>query len=141
MPPIIALISAIAIFIVVLILFLQHDLDRWMKNLPVDHGGKSVLRRLPFQLPSVAGFAVFAMNWWAIPVSYLMMNAYWWEFFDGIYNIKRGYRWRYNGSFNDPGHTDAGTDKFLKRFKPWQQAIIKWAGISVLTFTYYLTIK
>lgn len=141
MTPIIALISAIAVFIVVLILFLNHDLNKWRQNKPVDHGGKSVLRRLPFQLPSVALFSLYALNWWAVPVSYLMICAFWWEFFDGIYNVSRGYRWRFNGSFNDPGHTDAGTDKFLRRLKPWQQMIVKWVLIAGFTFWYITLIK
>lgn len=141
MPPIIALISAIAVFIVVLVLFLNHDLTRWRESKPVDHGGKTVLKRLPFQLPSIALFAVYAMNWWAVPVSYLMMNLTWWFWFDGIYNVARNKKWFYPGSFNDPGHTDAWTDKLLRRMKPWQQAILKLGLCGVSIFWYITLIK
>ncbi len=141
MIPVIALISGIAVFVVVLALFLSHDLSKWRNNEPVDHGGKTVLKRLPLQLPSVAMFAVYAHNWWAVPISYIMISALWWEFFDGIYNAKRGLRWRYNGSFNDPGHTDAATDRFLKNLKPWQQALLKWGLIGASITAYILSIK
>ena len=141
MPLIAALIAAVATFVVTLILFLSNDLAKWKKGIPVDHGGKTVLRRLPLQLPSVVLFALYAQNWWAAPVAYIMISAFWWEFFDGIYNIRRNFHWRFNGSFNDPGHTDAWTDKLLKRMKPWQQSVLKWGLIAASTFVYILLIK
>lgn len=132
---------SITMFLGVLTLFLYRDLKKWSAGIPVDHGGKTVIKRLPYQLPSAIGFAFFAgegwgINWWGIPVAYLMMNFFWWEFFDGVYNIRRDKRWRYNGSFNDPGHTDAWTDKLLKRMKPWQQAVLKWGCIAASIFLY-----
>lgn len=144
MPLIAALIAAIATFIATLILFLSNDLSKWRKDYtPVDHGWKSLLRRLPLQLPPAVLFAVYAQNFWAFPVAYIMMNAVWFEFFDGLYNVSRTmpnstkkFPWRYNGSFNDPGHTDAWTDKLLRRMKPWQQALLKWSLIAVSIFWY-----
>lgn len=141
MNPIVCLISGIATFLVVLALFLDHDLKRWKDNQPVDHGGKTVLRRLPLQLPSVTFFSLYAMNWWAIPVSYLVLNTAWWFFFDGIYNISRKKKWFYNGSFNDPGHTDAWTDKLLRKMKPWQQALLKLSLIAGSIYWYTTLIK
>ena len=149
MPLIVALISAIALFILALILFLSHDLSKWRKDYtPVNHGWKTVLKRVLFLLPAAVLFSLYAKNWLSFPVAYIMMMAVWWEFFDGIYNISRTmpsstkkFPWRYNGSFNDPGHTDAGTDGFLKNMKPWQQALLKWGLIAASIFGYILTIK
>lgn len=134
---ILILIISIAAFIAVLLWFLHRDLKKWGASIPIDHGGKSVLRRLLFQLPSAIGFIWFAdWNLWAFPVAYLMMNFTWWEFFDGIFNIRRNFHWRFNGSFNDPGHTDPWTDKLLRRMAPWQQAVLKWSLIGISVFIY-----
>ena len=62
-----------------------------------------------------------------------VLFSYYWEFFDGWLNTKRGYSWRWNGS-NDEG--DAKTDNFLQNYTPIQQMLIKWVLIIVFTILY-----
>lgn len=135
------LISAIVLLVGALALFLVKDLKKWRNGIPVDHGGKTVIKRLPFQLPAAICFCIYANNLAAIPIAYIMMNFFWWEFFDGIYNIARKKKWRFNGSFNDIGHTDAFTDKMLRKMKPLQQALLKWGLILISVFVYILLIR
>lgn len=62
-----------------------------------------------------------------------VLFSYYWEFFDGWLNSKRGYSWRWNGS-DDEG--DAKTDNFLQNYTPIQQAFIKWGLITIFTILY-----
>jgi len=62
-----------------------------------------------------------------------VLFSYYWEFFDGWLNLKRGYSWRWNGS-DDP--SDAKTDNFLQNYTPRQQMYIKWGLIIVCTVLY-----
>lgn len=65
-----------------------------------------------------------------------VLFSYYWEFFDGWLNTKRGYSWRFNGS--DDGEGDAKTDDFLQNYTPKQQALIKWVFIMIFTILYVL---
>jgi len=68
-----------------------------------------------------------------------LLSSWWFEFFDGLLNLKRGYSWRFNGS-DDPD--DAKTDNFLQNYTAKQQIIIKWGLILLFTslyiYVYYL---
>lgn len=64
-----------------------------------------------------------------------MIGAWWWEFFDGFLNMKRGYPWRYNGSEDSD---DAQADNILQSLSPLKQAILKWTLITLFTTLYIL---
>ena len=135
MTQLIIIATAAVLFIAVLIGFIRWDFSEIKKGSPIRHGNELIVR-LPCLLPSAVGLSVAAGHWWVIFISYCMLLSIWWEFFDGVLNKKRGFNWRFNGSFNDPGHKDAFTDKLLKQLEPDQQAFLKWSLIIIFVFVY-----
>ncbi len=135
--------AAVMCFVAVFLFFLYHDYKQWENNIPINHN-KERWQRVVAQLPAAIFFTkatgqIGLMALLAIVAAYLMMNFIWWEFFDGIFNLKRGKHWRYNGSFNDVGHDDPPTDKFLKRLHPVVQGILKWSLIAGSTYLYIIS--
>jgi hypothetical protein len=72
----------------------------------------------------------------AAPLSGAMIAFFIWLFFDGIYNLLRGFNWWYNGSDEVD---DAKTDTFLKSIPVWLQAVIKIGGLVALITIYIVT--
>lgn len=87
-------------------------------------------------------FPLHSLNEWHIAAKVAIVSgilfSYYWEFFDGWLNLKRGYSWRFNGS-DDP--SDAKTDNFLQKYTPIQQALIKWGLITIFTILYIIIQK
>lgn len=138
----IGIVIAIIWFIVIMYLDVQSDYKRIQTN-SVKHG-RGLAVRTAVLLPSF-GCLLFPLDniqWWYITLKSFvvagMLSAWWWEFFDGWLNTKRGYNWRYNGS-DDIG--DANTDNFLQKYNPVQQMWIKWLLITIFTITYFFYFK
>lgn len=74
-----------------------------------------------------------------IIIKYLVVIALqafvWWEFFDGWYNKKRGYSWRFTGT-NDKD--DALSDNFLQEFTPFEIGLGKWTLIMIFLISYII---
>jgi hypothetical protein len=78
---------------------------------------------------------------WRILLVALMLAAYWWKIFDGIYNICRNQPWSSDGSHDDPEEPDdSKTDLFLDKYTPVQKFLIKAGCIIVLTGLYIITL-
>lgn len=117
----------------------QSDYKRISKN-TINHTRGAIVRTL-LLIPAF-GCLYFPLSnlalWYIIikaAIVGLMMAFWWWEFFDGWLNTKRGKSWRYNGS-DDPN--DAKTDNFLQNYTPKQQMLIKWGLIIIFTIFYIL---
>ena len=135
----IGIVIAIIWFIAVLYLDVQSDYKRIQTN-SIKHGrGLAVRTAALFPSFGCLLFPLDNIQWWYIALKSFvvagMLGAWWWEFFDGWLNTKRGYSWRYNGS-DDEG--DAKTDNFLQKYTPVQQMWIKWSLITIFTITYFL---
>lgn len=140
----IRIIIAIVLFLGVLSWDLISDLNKWHNNyFPVNHFWEAVIR-MGLLIPStllLAGFTPkFIPKKWLLNLflSVLMLGAYWWFFFDGLYNSFRGFPWLFNGSV-DGG--DSVLDLFLMKLRDWQEATIKLGLIATTTYFYVRKVK
>lgn len=132
---ILCFLAAIIAFILILKWDVTDDYEKWKKELPVKHGKELIPRMLLLCIPGILfSIPVFPAVWAIITIPF-MLGSWWFEFFDGWYNKKRGFAWRFNGSVDKD---DAKTDKFLRRFSPKVQAIIKWSLITLFTVLYII---
>lgn len=124
-------------FIVIMYLDVQSDYKRIQTNSVVHSRG--LLIRAAALIPSFLCFLLPVSN---PHITYIvikavvvagMMASWWWEFFDGWLNTKRGYSWRFNGSEDSD---DAVADNFLQNFSPAEQLWLKWTLIVIFTLTY-----
>src|SRR5690242_19156693 len=122
----------IALAVIWFYVILRWDVFTDYKRQHIQHTKEAVKRSI-FLIPSFLCLLlpVHHMLWLQIAlkgiVSAGLIGSIWWEFFDGWLNLKRGYKWRFNGS-DDPD--DAKTDHFLQRLTPLQQGLLKWGLIS-----------
>ncbi len=73
---------------------------------------------------------------WAYPLSALMCASFIWFFFNGLYNVLRGYNWWFTG--------DAGgsfTDKILKIIGPFAQKVVEIVLLFTTIILYIIFLK
>jgi len=131
------IILGIITFIVVMYLDVQSDFKRLDTN-TINHKRGTWLRILG--LIPVFGCFYFPLE--SLTFGHIILKVFvvagllfswWWEFFDGWLNLKRGKSWRYNGSDDI---NDAKTDNFLQKYASKQQTFIKWGLILIFTLSY-----
>lgn len=126
-------------FLVVLYFDVQSDYKRLTTN-TIDHKRGALVRTLAL-LPSFGCFyfPLDNLGWLYIFAKFIVVTgllvSWWWEFFDGWLNTKRGKSWRYNGSDDKD---DAKTDNFLQKLTPIEQMAVKWGLIITFTTLYIL---
>jgi len=127
-------ILAVLLFTGVLYLNVNTDYNKWLKNIPIKHARNWFLRGLEL-IPCIILLNYPWFDLRQIVSSIFLSGAIWWEFFDGWYNKKRGFKWRFNGSKDKD---DAFLDKILRKFTPKQQAILKWSLIILFLILYII---
>jgi len=127
---------AIIIPIFLLIIKLVNDYRLWLDSKPVNHS-KEWKILVACCIPSIILFTLKSnLDWYfAIPLSGLMIAFFIWLFFDGIYNVLRGFNWWFTGSDDAD---DAKSDNFLQSLKLWQHIAIKIGGLALLITIYIL---
>lgn len=126
-------------FLVVLYFDVQSDYKRLTTN-TIDHKRGALVRTLAL-LPSFGCFyfPLDNLGWLYIFAKFIVVTgllaSWWWEFFDGWLNTKRGKSRRYNGSDDKD---DAKTDNFLQKLTPIEQMAVKWGLIITFTTLYIL---
>ena len=73
-----------------------------------------------------------------VPVAGGMIAFFIWIFFDGLYNLSRGYNWWFTGT-DDPD--DAAMDNFLQKLTLNQHKSIKIFGFLLFTILYIITLR
>ena len=132
-------ILGIVIFTVILYLDVQSDYKRLESN-TINHNRGTWLRILGL-IPTFGCFyfPIDSLTFGHIALKVFivagLLFSWWWEFFDGWLNSKRGKSWRYNGS-DDPN--DATTDNWLQELSPPQQMWLKWGFIMIFTIAYII---
>jgi hypothetical protein len=110
------------------------DYKKWKKKIPINHTGQLILRSF-LLIPCILLLVIPYVSVWQILAALGMAGSIWWEFFDGFYNKIRGFSWRFNGTV-DPD--DSFLDRFLYKFSPLQETILKWGLIVIFTTLYIL---
>jgi hypothetical protein len=126
---------AIVWFIAVLNLELESDLAKWEDDKDVKHRSKPVTRGL-LLAPGYILLGMAIHPWWVgIIVSAFVFGAAWWLFFDGFYNIRRGFHWGFNGSpvLKDD---DSILDQVLRRMSDFQELCLKIGLLIGFIFVY-----
>ena len=72
------------------------------------------------------------------PLSAIMVMGFIWFWFDGLYNVIRGYNWGFTGT-DDPD--DAKSDKLLKSMPFAAQVFVKFSDLLLPTLIYVLTYR
>jgi len=127
-------ILAVLLFTILLYLNVNTDYNKWLKNILIKHTRNWFLRALEL-IPCIVLLNYPWFDIRQIISSTFLFGAIWWEFFDGLYNIKRNFAWRFNGSKDKD---DAFLDKILRKFTPKQQAILKWSLIIIFLILYII---
>lgn len=125
LPYILSLIS----FFIVLKWDVNSDYKKWLDKKPVNHFKESLIR-IVYLIPSVCFLAypkiINIQNFWYVLLqilqSSLLLSALWWELFDGWYNKKRKFKWRFNGSVD---LDDSKSDKFLYKIGDFWEGFLK----------------
>lgn len=126
---------AILWFIGVLWWDVTSDYKKISNNIPIKHTRDMIIRSL-LMAPSALGFWLTNFSLISLPIIVFMQEAWYWEFFDGLLNTKRGQSWRFNGS-HDPD--DSKMDSFLYHISSAKQALLKWGLIILFTSGYIIT--
>lgn len=132
----VSIILALIWFTGILYWNVDYDYKKISQGIPIDHKKHAVIRAA-LLVPSSIAFLMPSFSLLQIPIVICMQGAWWWEFFDGWLNSKRGYPWRFNGG---GGEGSADSDNFLRKFTPTQQALIKWGLIVLFTTIYIITL-
>lgn len=137
----ILLILAVIWFAGVLYWDVQTDFKKWKLGIPVKHRKEAIVRSLLLApvfigliwnyLPTNFGRTIYYSF-----VTLGLMFSIWWELFDGFYNKKRGYSWRFNGTV-DPD--DSKLDRILYGLNNTQETILKWGLILIFLILYLVT--
>lgn len=131
------LLIGIAAFFIVLGVDLYTDLEAGVN---IDHKRGAILRAIgllfsliPLTLYSKGkGVNILLAGF----LSTLLIGFNYLNFFDGFYNIFRGYGWFFTGS--EDGSADAITDNFFQAIPLWLHATIKIIGSLTSILIYYL---
>jgi hypothetical protein len=130
---------AIILFLLVLIMDLWIDYNKWLHNHSVNHSRKAWVR-FAFLLPSLTLFYLAASHTLLTIIAVLGMAGFiYLTLFDGLYNVLRGFKWTFTGS--DEGAGDAWTDRIQRRLGPMWSMVVKWMGIAGFVALYYTLLK
>ena len=130
------MIIPIAVILFVLGIKLIYDHHLWLSHKPVNHKLEWMLMASG-SIYSVIRFAnesILPLTW-AYPLSALMCASFIWFFFNGLYNVIRGYNWWFTGSGGG-----SFTDKVLKIIGPTAQKILEIVLLfgSITFYIFYL---
>jgi hypothetical protein len=126
-------ILAIIWFFLVLKWDVNTDFKKWKENKPIKHTKEGIIRAL-LLLPSVVLLTLPDFTIWKLLAAASLEASVWWELFDGLYNKKRGFKWRFNGS-QEPD--DSRLDKFLYHLSDSKETLLKW-GLIILSLCGYI---
>lgn len=112
------------------------DYNRWMKE-SIDHTKEGIMRTF-LLVPSTLLLCYPEFSIWNIVASVILQATVWWELFDGFYNNKRRFHWRFNGTIEPD---DPKLDIFLRKLSPRQQAALKWGLILISLIMYIIIIN
>lgn len=131
-------IIAIMLYIVLFSYILQTHLELWEQGKTINHTKWLLYRQIGF-IPIVLGLLIAKgdFNLLLIIATFGLLNSVWWLLFDGLFNIKRGFNWWYNGSFGEEEVDGSWFDSLLKNLKPWQDGLIK-IGLITIFLSLYL---
>ncbi|MEO6610760.1 MAG: hypothetical protein ABIT05_01465 [Chitinophagaceae bacterium] len=123
------------------------DYRKFLRREPVNHK-KEWLVCAALSIPSVVLLVVghpaySGVSWptfWITICVVLLEMVLFWFLFDGIYNVLRGQKWNFLGSFNDPGHEDSDLDKVAQIMGAELSQFIKIVGSAVLIIVYVLSL-
>lgn len=136
------IIAGIVTFLAVLAWDVITDYQKWLNEHKVVHksfsefGVRVLLLIIPGILfflaahnetPLLATAKVFVIG--------SMIGFNFFNFFDGIYNLARGYNWFFTGSDDED---DADTDNFLQSIPLWLHIFFKVGGSAISIFLYTL---
>ncbi len=129
------LVAGSAVFFIVL----AADLFTDLRSDSINHTRGAFLRALGL-LPCLIFFSLAPKKTkWYIPLIVLaMIGINYWNLFDGLYNLFRGFGWFFTGS--EDGADDAKTDNFLQSIPLWAHVFIKIGG-SIATILIYIKAK
>lgn len=127
---------AAAIPVIVIIVKLVLNIKAWHARKPVKH----FIEWLIMAAACVPSIIIFTnesslATWLAAGVSAGMIAFFIWLFFDGFYNVLRGYGWFFTGSDDKD---DAKTDDLLQRLPLWLHIVIKIGTLIALLTVYIL---
>ena len=133
------MIIAIAIVCAVIALKLITNYRKWLRKRPVNHGLEWVvmaaLSAYPIYVFTVKHSLPFYISG---PLSAIMVMGFIWFWFDGLYNVIRGYNWWFTGTDDAD---DAKSDKLLKSMPFAAQAFVKFSALLLPTLIYVLTYR
>ena len=131
-------IIALIWFAAVLVWELRHALRRWKAGKDIKHKWQPV-KRAAMLSPAIVLLTCASPAVWyfSLGAALLMVALAWWLLFDGIYNIRRGFNWWFNGS--PEGKTDDSfLDKILRRIPDRAEKWLKIGALVVTVFFYVL---
>jgi hypothetical protein len=132
---------SVILFFLILTWDVNSDYDKWKQGIRVNHT-KEALLRIALLTPSTILLAVpkllnspktidhYALY---IGLAACLLFAIWWELFDGWYNKKRGFKWRFNGTVDDD---DSTLDRFLYSIGDTAEGVLKIGLIALFLFLY-----
>jgi hypothetical protein len=127
------------IFFTLVILFvkLTIDFNKWLNLKKVNHTLEWRILAIASLIPTYF-FISYSNSHWFITglISSGMISFFIWIFFDGLYNLLRGYNWWFTGSDDED---DAKTDDFLQKLTLTQHKLIKIIGLIIFVIFYLLT--
>ena len=134
------IIWSIIFVLIVIVVKLVYDYKLWLKHKQVNHF-KEWAFMAAASIPSIVIFAKHSElpAMFSIPICGGMIAGFIWMFFDGIYNLLRGYSWWFTGS--EDGNDDAKTDNFLQGLRLWEHITIKSVFLFIPLFIYLLNYK
>lgn len=125
---------ATILLVAILIFKIVHDYKKWIDGKIIDHRNKKNWIILAVScIPSIILYSIPCNSWWAVPISATMSALFIWLFFDGFYNILRGFNWWYTGTDDKE---DALTDNFLQSIPLWLHIVIKILPLITIIYLY-----
>ena len=130
---------SVILFILTLAIDLFTDYKRWLNTRAIDHNRGTWLRAIGL-IPCIILLTLsigWSFPWWLISglISFLVVGFNYWNLFDGIFNVLRGYGWFFAGS-DDPD--DARSDDFLQALSLTEGILIKVGGSVVFIIIYFI---
>ena len=130
------MIVAIAIILILIAIKLMYDYRLWLKHIAVNHTIEWWIMVLCCVYSIYILSSHISLKWYlSIPLSAMIISDFIWFFFNGIYNILRGYGWWFTGS---GGPNGSKTDAFLKTLKTWQQKVLEIVPLIILIIIYII---
>lgn len=89
----------IAWYLIVFVWDLVTDYKKWLANRKIKHTPEYWMRVALLIVPTIILSAQLNATWWiGLFVTLSLFGSFWWLFFDGIYNVLRGFKWTFEGS-------------------------------------------